>query len=62
MNPDELDYDSDGVPKSEEFFDFSQMTLEEKILSGYFTAKPFMNEAYPGPMLNRPNLPPGQSY
>jgi hypothetical protein len=21
-----------------------------------------MNEAYPGPMLNRPNLPPGQSY
>ena len=59
LHNEELDCDSDGMPRSEQIFDFSQMTLEEKILSGYYTAKPFMNEAYPGPMLNRPNLPPG---
>ena len=56
---DEYDYDSDGFLKSEEITDLSQMTLEEKILSGYFSAKPFMGDPYPGPMMNRPNLPQG---
>jgi hypothetical protein len=38
------------------------MTLEEKILCGYFTAKPFMNEKYAGSILNRPNPPKGIIY
>jgi hypothetical protein len=56
---DENDYDSDGLLKTETITDFSQMTLEEKILSGYYSAKPYMNDPYPGPMMNRPNLPKG---
>ena len=38
------------------------MTLEEKILCGYFTAKPFMNEKYAGSILNRPNPSKGIIY
>ncbi len=64
MSPDEEDpdYDSDGFRRSEDTFDVNDMTLEEKILSGYFTAKPYMNEKYVGSILNRPNLPRGIVY
>jgi hypothetical protein len=54
--------DSDEQLLSEDMFDLSQMTLEEKILKGYFSAKPYVKDAYPESRLNRPNLPEGKQY
>ena len=34
--------------------DFDNLTLEEKILCGYYTAKPSLREAYPIAQMNMP--------
>ena len=48
--------DSDGFEFTQmEADDFESLTLEEKILCGYYTAKPFMGEAYPITQMNIPN-------
>ena len=47
--------DSDGFEVSlMEFDDFESLTLEQKILCGYFTAKPNMKGAYPLDQMNMP--------
>ena len=47
--------DSDGFEMARmEADDFENLTLEEKILCGYYTAKPSMREAYPIAQLNMP--------
>ena len=49
-------YDSDGfVYEPNEPEDFTAMTLEEKILCGYFSAKPYNRDAYPTNLMNIPN-------
>ena len=40
----------------------NEMTLEEKILCGFFSAKPSKIESYPTSLLNRPNPPPEKDY
>ena len=47
--------DSDGFEMARmEADDFENLTLEEKILCGYYTAKPSMREAYPIAQMNMP--------
>lgn len=36
--------------------DFESLTLEQKILCGYYTAKPYNKGAYPIDQLNMPKL------
>ena len=48
--------DSDGFEVTQmEADDFESLTLEEKILCGYYTAKPYMRDAYPIAQMNIPN-------
>ena len=48
--------DSDGFEVTQmEADDFESLTLEEKILCGYYTAKPYMKDAYPIAQMNIPN-------
>ena len=47
--------DSDGFEVTAmEADDYESLTLEEKILCGYYTAKPFMNDTYPIMQMNIP--------
>ena len=47
--------DSDGFELARmDADDFENLTLEEKILCGYYTAKPSLREAYPIAQLNIP--------
>ena len=55
--------DSDGFAILDlDDININEMTLEEKILCGYFEARPPNKETYPTPMLNRPNPPNKQDY
>ena len=55
--------DSDGFAMLDlEDCDINEMTLEEKILCGFFSSRPPNKETYPSSMLNRPNPPNGQDY
>lgn len=50
--------DSDGDDELKiKSYHIPGLTLEEKILCGFYTAKPQLNEAYPSMLLNRPNAP-----
>ena len=49
--------DSDGFEKLDmEAEDFMGLTLEQKILCGYYVAKPFDKGAYPTANLNMPKF------
>ena len=49
--------DSDGFEMADmEAEDFEHLTLEEKILCGFYTAKPFTKGAYPIAQLNMPKF------
>lgn len=55
--------DSDGFAKIDlEDMDVNELTLEEKILCGYYTARPPKKESYASALLNRPEPPEGQDY
>lgn len=49
--------DSDGFEVQEmEHDDFQDLTLEQKILCGYYVAKPFNKGAYPIANMNMPKF------
>ncbi len=49
--------DSDGFEIARmEAEDYEYLTLEEKILCGYYSAKPSLREAYPIAQMNMPKL------
>ena len=49
--------DSDGFEIAKmELEDFDDLTLEQKILCGFFTAKPSIRGSYPIDNLNMPNF------
>ena len=55
--------DSDGLAIfALEDVDTNEMTLEEKILCGFFSARPCKVETYASSLLNRANPPHGQDY
>jgi len=55
--------DSDGFAMLDlDDCNIDEMTLEEKILTGFYTAKPTHNEKYSTALLNRPNPPTGKEY
>ena len=54
------DYDSDGfIQQQDDYDDYSEMTLEEKILCGYYSARPNYRDSYPIAQMNMPK-PRGQ--
>ena len=55
--------DSDGFAMLDlEDMDTNELTLEEKILCGFFSARPCKKEKYASSLLNRPNPPEGEDY
>ena len=49
--------DSDGFEVADmDAEDFEHLTLEEKILCGFYHAKPFLKGTYPIPQMNMPSI------